>query len=595
MSIPTAVFVPSSHHDVVVGEQALVAQARKRKGQFFIAFKPEIGNSEPATMAAMKLIESLAAKTSLFADRSQHVVLGIPAWPKKERERYQMAIRDILRNHVGSLEFLDEATATFLSASQDQVYELALNSARTLTIDAGAGTLDLHLLEGFKWVGTQSIPYGGRLHDDVVFQLHGGAEAPDLLPAERRNLGHVVFVRRRKQKEELSRAYTNDPEDEYNCADYQRYLAVARNYRPSKVIMNVIPEAITQLGLDANQSTDLIDLFDTSVRKFLKTHKIEKVDSVVLSGGTARFHWVTELAKHWVEEETKVQLLPNAESAVSSGLACWPILRDAWSKLGGKDCPLANSLPNTIARSEEIHLKALLDCREALFIKLAESLQFDVLPDVFRSFEQGGYSVSNLEEKAIQAVRESKILRTQIKNSFNEYLVTSEQSALKKLTQLMKERVHGTLKLNVAIDSQLLSTTTLDPKSGKFFSKFAAVTATLGISAASVYFGSGWVFDVIFPGLGTSVALGYAAYSGFNAYQKKRALTPADAREFLSMEQRRCLSSELADRLLTKIFQPMIKGNNLTANVRSEIRQDIEDWDRRFEAVVAALRANSNF
>lgn len=443
-SIATAVLYENDQPILAgnIAEAEYYSQPSLQKGRRLASqFKPELALAEPDAMRAaqdfLTLVKAAMPPACLADDTC--VTVGIPALARKD---FRINLRQCFVA-AGWPEpvFARESDAALVSCLQAGVLHADDIARKCLILDFGGGTCDYTSVESLDVLQNGGdVLYGGRLFDDLFYQAFCRAN-PDFASESPGSpyAWHAHWLECRAQKEKFSDfldkadatggislhvvwfdAQGKRREAFLHDYDRNKFLADAENYSASPQLVALLASYAKRGGLSAN-ARDLLEGRQIGLVSWLRAilesvERRREVASIILTGGSARWFFVPELAQ---------ELFPAARLAASQrsyediafGLSMYPVLAASRQKAEkllreelGQFSALATQMVNGLIEKYARRVARL--CSERM-------VERDVMP-VLESAQKESRTAAEIEEKFSANIRDDHGLREIVdKNSEN--------------------------------------------------------------------------------------------------------------------------------------------------------------------------------
>jgi len=333
------------------------APEEKENWRLSVQFKPDISTSDQAKQAAAAFLKCAAQdmeERKILPRGSSlqkfHVLIGIPA---KMLADHKTAMSEILQSAgIHNFKLVEEPVGALLHHIIRHDFQVEDAEKGILIIDFGGGTCDVAFMLRLEVKEKYGDPIlGGRLFDDLFYQwfLDQNPGVEDKFES----FGDSYFihwVKCREMKEAFSNTMRRNRDETFRFnipsfgflekATWEEFIHRAKNYKPGKTFL----EELKSFGkayeeLTSEESIDLIERFQSAVMSVLKAGKvkIEKVEQIILTGGSCSWPFVREIVSEiFCLEDKDVLASANPRSAIGEGLALLPVIQDQFNKIKDK-------------------------------------------------------------------------------------------------------------------------------------------------------------------------------------------------------------------------------------------------------------------
>lgn len=397
-------------------------------------FKPEIYQGEAEAMRHMTDFLRIIREAMLdILDDNSKIYVGMPSLA---REDYSINLSTcFLEAGWPRTSFVRESDAALVSCLQSGTLDIEDLQEKCLILDYGGGTFDYTSVQNIDVLqnGGDHL-YGGRLFDDLFFQVFCDKDAQFALEASRSPYAwYVHWIECKNQKEKFSdfmnkllsekseetgsgtrgcslHAVWFDKKGERRDAyvhDYDRdmFIKASENYIPTQEMLDILKPYLTRGGLSA-EDRDLVSGRSVGLISWLHEMLSNMPDKaaitkVVITGGSSRWFFVREVVK---------KVFPNASCMPSNrsyediafGLALFPILSQSRDRVRAL---LAEKLPTFTQKAINIAKKILNRETGSLIAACSQRIvERDIMP-VLEEAQKKSMTIGELENSFSENIK----------------------------------------------------------------------------------------------------------------------------------------------------------------------------------------------
>ncbi len=416
--------------------------------KIYAQFKPDIVESHVARKATVdflhQMLTQLNQRSLQINPLDSRVIFGAPS---NSSLPFKQTLKSLGKEAGwGEIEIIDEPIGALCYHMAHQEIELQKILSSGLIIDFGGGTCDLVWIKQGNIQESWGNRYlGGRLFDDLIFQWIKD-QNPMTSQLSRSDLHFIRYLKSRTVKENFSNALLLNRETIYRSTVFSRNslkinvenlnLAEFEKRAKTYTLSHEMKAQMQAEGLKlCNELLAPCDLFDWFKKLLTLKLNDQKIDFVILAGGSSLWYFVKDLLiQEFHLKPNQIFRSARPFAAISEGLAHYPYLLNRFKE---NQKNLNASLPNLIQNEISTQLQAFLNDYKTIFSDLMLSLVFDQgVKSVLEQFKANGGKLNQLE-KEIKDVTQSKIelvknqLPTFTKHINEKYRILIEQEIKK--------------------------------------------------------------------------------------------------------------------------------------------------------------------